>query len=286
MQLLLALPLPNMAVDFVSDLRLQGLVILLVGLAGGLLPLLTKWNDRKLHNALALSTGIFLGAVFLHMLPAVSAAAPEFAGVADYAGGGAHAHGDHGKLFIWSFVLLGVLTVYLLESLVLRTHDHDDLHRHRAVGYASLVGLSVHALTTGIGLAAANASSGVGHDSDHALKLAWPVFLAIIAHKAFESFSLMSVFQLAKLPRNRILLLLIVFSMFTPLGVWAGTAMFSGIGPTGLAVALALAAGTFLFVCLTELLPEVFHHKEDIALKILLLIIGIALMTGVHFLES
>ena len=283
MQLLLALPLPEMAINLVSDLRLQGLVILLVGLAGGLLPLLTKWNDRKLHNALALSTGIFLGAVFLHMLPALSAAAPEFSGgTANEASGGVHVHGDHGMLFMWSFVLLGVLAVYLLESLVFRTHDHDDLHRHRAVGYASLVGLSVHALTTGIGLAAANASG----NADHAADLAGPVFLAIIAHKAFESFSLMSVFQLAKFPRRRILQLLIAFSLFTPLGVWAGTAMFSTIGPTGLAVALALAAGTFLFVCLTELLPEVFHHKEDIAVKILLLITGIALMAGVHFLES
>jgi zinc transporter ZupT len=280
MQLLLALPLPEMAV---SDLRVQGLVILLVGLAGGLLPLLTKWNDRKLHNALALSTGIFLGAVFLHMLPALSAAAPEFSGgTASEASAGVHAHGDHGMLFMWSFVLLGVLAVYLLESLVFRTHDHDDLHRHRAVGYASLVGLSVHALTTGVGLAAANA----GGDADHAADLAGPVFLAIIAHKAFESFSLMSVFQLAKFPLRRILQLLIAFSLFTPLGVWAGTAMFSTIGPTGLAVALALAAGTFLFVCLTELLPEVFHHKEDIAVKILFLITGIALMAGVHFLES
>ncbi len=287
MQLLLALPLPELAVDLVTDLRVQGLVILLVGLAGGLLPLLTKWDDRKLHNALALSTGIFLGAVFLHMLPALSVAAPECAGgTANEASAGMHAHGDHGMLFMWSFVLVGVLAVYLLESLVFRTHDHDDLHRHRAVGYASLVGLSVHALTTGIGLAAANASGHANHAGDHAADLAGPVFLAIIAHKAFESFSLMSVFQLAKFPLRRILQLLIVFSLFTPLGVWAGTAMFSSIGPTGMAVALALAAGTFLFVCLTELLPEVFHHKEDIAVKILLLVTGIALMAGVHFLES
>ena len=49
------------------------LELLLVGLGGGLLPLLVKWNDRRLHIALALSTGIFLGAVFLHMLPELPA---------------------------------------------------------------------------------------------------------------------------------------------------------------------------------------------------------------------
>jgi zinc transporter ZupT len=271
MQSLLALLPAAASVDLVPDLQMQGWVILLVGLGGGLLPLLTEWTDRRLHNALALSTGIFLGAVFLHMLPALPAAAPDF--------GTAHAsdssHGSDGQMFMWTFVLLGVLAVYLLESLVFRTHDHDDLHRHRAVGYASMVGLSVHALTTGVGLAAASASH-----------LAGPVFLAIVAHKAFESFSLMSVFHLAQFPQKRILQLLIAFAFFTPLGVWAGSVMFSSIGATGLAIAVALAAGTFLFVCLTELLPEVFHHKEDIAVKILFLTVGIGLMAGVHFLEA
>ncbi len=268
MPLLLALSLPIAVTAVIADLRMQGIAILVVGLAGGLLPLLTKWTDRRLHNALALSTGIFLGAVFLHMLPALSSAAPDF--------GGHSGHGNDGQMFMWTFVLLGVLAVYLLESLVFRTHDHDDLHRHRAVGYASMVGLSVHALTTGVGLAAATTGSS---------QLAGPVFLAIVAHKAFESFSLMSVFHLAQFPRKRILQLLIAFAFFTPLGVWAGAALFTTIGATGLAIALALAAGTFLFVCLTELLPEVFHHKEDIAVKILFLAIGIGLMAGVHFLE-
>lgn len=251
-----------------ESLWAQGALILAVGLAGGLLPLLTSWDDRRLHNALALTTGIFLGAVFLHMLPALPSAAPDFGG--DHAGHG-HGHGDHGLLFLWSFVLVGVLAVYMLESLVFRTHDHDDLHRHRAVGWASFVGLSMHALTTGIGLAAAGTSS-----------MAAPILIAIVAHKAFESFSLMSVFQLAQFPRRRIFALVVLFALFTPLGLWAGSALFSTLGDTGLAVAVALAAGTFLFVCLSELLPEVFHHKEDIALKLVLLVLGIGLMAGVH----
>ena len=253
------LPSPETA-PLLEDLRLQGGVILLVGLAGGLLPLLTKWDDRRLHNALALSTGIFLGAVFLHMLPALPEAVPDQ---------------EHGGMLLWSFVLVGVLGVYLLESLVFRAHDHDDLHRHRAVGYASMAGLSIHAVTTGVGLAAASM-----------VEVATPVFLAIIAHKAFEAFSLMSVFELAQFPRKRTLKLLTAFACFTPLGILAGTMLFSNIGDTGMGVAVALAAGTFLYVCLSELLPEVFHHKEDILLKIMLLLIGIGVMAGIHALEG
>ncbi len=115
---------------------------------------------------------------------------------------------------------------------------------------------------------------------------ATPVFLAIIARKAFEAFSLMSVFELAQFPRKRILKLLTAFACFTPLGIWAGSVLFSTLGDTGMAVALALATGTFLFVCLSELLPEVFHHKEDILIKILLRLIGIGVMAGIHALEG
>ena len=120
MHLLLALPAVTITSSPILNLPMQGLVILLVGLAGGLLPLLTQWTDRRLHNALALSTGIFLGAVFLHMLPALPSAAPPFGN-----GLGDQAHSSDGQIFMWTFVLLGVLAVYLLESLVFRTHDHD-----------------------------------------------------------------------------------------------------------------------------------------------------------------
>ena len=43
------------------------------------------------------------------------------------------------------------------------------------------------------------------------------------------------------------------------------------------AILTALAAGTFLYVCLCELLTEVFHHREDGALKVALLAVGVAL---------
>jgi len=245
-----------------ADPLVRGLVILAVGLAGGFLPMLTKWTDRSLHAALALSTGIFLGAVFLHMLPALPEAAADL---------------DQGPMLLWCCVLVGVLAVYLLESLVFRTHDHDDLHRHRSVGYASFFGLSLHALTTGLGLSAAEA---VGTN------MALPVFVAIIAHKAFESFSLMSVFALAHFSRKRVFLMLGIFSLITPIGVWGGSLLFPMIGDIGMSIAVALAAGTFLYVCLSELLPEVFHHRVDSLMKLLLLAAGIGIMAAITVVEG
>ena len=44
-----------------------------------------------------------------------------------------------------------------------------------------------------------------------------------------------------------------------------------------MAILTALAAGTFLYVCLCELLVEVFHHREDTLKRVALLALGIAL---------
>lgn len=288
------------------------IALVAVALVGGGLPLVVRWSHRQLHAVLALSTGIFLGAVFLHLLPSISqlgAVFPEQSSHAAHGEHGEHVHagetdGDHSGAedghdhdhdhdhaedgsgavgpspaaliahqhapnTIWFFVLLGVVAVYLIEALFLRTHDHGDLHRHRGVGYATLLGVTVHALTAGFGLGA------VVHDVER-----YDVFLvAILGHKGFEAFSLTTVFQLAEFPRRRIVLLMVAFALVTPVGMVLGAEITSGLGSAGLAIATALAAGTFLYVCLSELLPEVFHHREDVLTKIGLLALGVLLMT-------
>ena len=256
------------------------LIIFLVALAGGCLPLLWKWSHRFLHSALALSTGIFLGAVFLHMLPEVAGYAGEghdhgspvsHPEPADPDGDAHHHPHDHG-MTIWLSVMIGVLVVYLLEGLVFRSHDHDDLHRHRAVGFASLAGLSAHALTAGFALAAAS----VGEHT------ASPMFLAIVAHKGFETFSLATVFQLAEFSRRWTVVTLVLFATITPIGILLGTSLVAHLPHGVLGVVFALATGTFLYVCLCELLPELFHHKEDSVAKILLLALGVVIMVVVE----
>ena len=248
------------------------LYVALVALAGGALPLLVRWTDRHLHTALAMSTGIFLGAVFLHVLPALSemslssSAAPPQAEGAHPGVDLSHVHG--GDPWLWLCVLAGVLAVYLIESLVLRTHDHDEAHQHRAVSLAALVGLGVHALTAGIGYAAAQSHTHVGG----------ALLFAILAHKGFEAFSLTTVFQLAGAERKSILWMVLGFAALTPLGMLLGHSISAYMGDLGMGVMTALAAGTFLFVCLCELLPEVFHHREDSWLRITLLVLGIAMM--------
>lgn len=291
---------------------LQALAIFAVGLAGGLAPLFLKWKDRGHHAALAFSTGIFLGAVFLHLLPVIGQEASaghdhvqeqvidlthdhDGDGIPDHGPGspgyeageedghdhdhdhGAHAGHVHGPVGPWLWVLVGVLGVFLVEALMIpgtthgHGHGHNDAQRHAAVGWAALVGLSVHSLTAGVALAAVQGEA----------QLAGVMLLAILAHKGFESFSLASVFSMTDIGRGRLITLLVAFSLITPLGLLMGGAL-TGLLGASIPILTSLAAGTFLYVCLCELLPEVFHQRQDSALKLGLLTAGVTLMWAVH----
>lgn len=255
---------------------LEASVIFAVAVIGGLAPLLVSWTEERLHAALALSTGVFLGAVFLHLLPSLSELAPAteqvswLTSLGHSASDVAHSHDDPGHLLIWIFVLVGVLGLYLVEALFLRAHDADDLHRHRSVGYAALLGLSLHGLTTGIGYALADSREGVAD----------AVFVAIVGHKGFEAFSVTSVFRLAEFSRRRVTGLVLLFALVTPLGILLGEAMTASMGTLGVAVVTALAAGTFLYICLGELLPEVFHMREQGPKNVAWLVAGIVVMAA------
>ncbi|MEL6715910.1 MAG: ZIP family metal transporter [Planctomycetota bacterium] len=316
------------------------LSILLVGLLGGAIPLVRRWSDRWHHAALAFSAGVFLGAVFLHLLPSVAAGGAGHAGHdhaahvgegpagedahdhaghdhdghehgpqeewnerlranglapdpdstgpghasddhegrdRERAGHGAHAGHAHGPIGPWLWVLAGLLGVFLIEALLIpgSTHGHGHAHdqeRHTAVGYAALLGLTVHALTAGVALAAMQGEE----------RLAGVMLVAILAHKGFESFSLASVFGLAGMARTKIVALIVAFSLVTPLGLLLGDSIVAGVGESGVGVATALATGTFLYVSLCELLPEVFHRRQDGPLKIVLLGLGVAAMWWAH----
>jgi zinc transporter ZupT len=81
--------------------------------------------------------------------------------------------------------------------------------------------------------------------------------------------------------RSRLITLLVAFSLITPLGLLMGGAL-TGVLGGGISILTSLAAGTFLYVCLCELLPEVFHHRRDGVLKLGLLAAGVTLMWAVH----
>ena len=274
------------------------LEVFLLTLIGGVVPVLLRRGARLQHLLASVAAGVFLGAVFLHLLPEVGELAAGHAGHADEAG-----H-DHGGV-IWIALLAGVVALFLVEQLLLRRitdeppapHEHDHGHdhrhhdhgypapealchedhldgdaRHRMVGLATMVGISLHAFTDGLGLSA-------GHEAEG---LRDALTAAVLSHKAIGGFSLGAALMLARLERRRVLTLLVVFAAVTPLGAILRVAAFPDLSPEWLEPMTAFASGTFLYVALCDLLPEVFHERRDGLAKLLLLLLGLAASHLLH----
>jgi len=259
-------------------ISITAIFMLVAGMVGGILPQFVKLSDRGLHRFLALGTGMLLGTIFYHMLPEAL-----------------HSFGAT------TFVLIGLLGVFVVERILVaesvsrsdddhaghhhHDHHHDEDHNHEAplevrdrsshsiIGVTALAGLSVHALMVGLGLSAQLGDS----------RAVVPLMTSLLVHKLSEAFSLSTIFLLAGYPKGKSLMLLGIFALIEPFGMVLG-AVALGVLPHGWESGVAgLAAGTFLYVALCDLLPEVFHRREGRWGSLLMLVIG---LIGIAFMIS
>ena len=230
-------------------------IIFLFAIGGSVLPFLKQWKSDLLHRFVAFGAGVFLGAVFFHLLPDVKASKDAFV-----------------------FVLAGFLLVLIFEQLAFRRHGDDcgpDCpHKHDVVGMAAFLGLVVHSLTAGFGLGVA------ALDSE---QLGFVMFFAIIAHKAVGAFSLATVLRLSTFSVWKSAKLLFVFACMTPLGAIAAYFLTAYLSPTSSQIPTALAAGTFLYVATMDLLPEAFHVEQRRSPAVLAMFLGLGVMLLIAF---
>ena len=221
------------------------LFLIAAGLSGGVLPQYFRLKERGLHRLLALATGMLMGTVFYHMLP--------------------EALSPHGSP---TLVLAGLLLVFVVERLVFSAGDPRE--PHAVIGATAFFGLSVHAVIVGLGLA-----SQLANPLTQVLLMS-----SLLVHKFSETFALSSVFLLAGYSRGRSLQLIALFSCLTPASLIIGHCLLLRLPAYWVGTASGLAAGTFLYVALVDLLPEVFHQREGRWLSLGVLLVGIAIIAA------
>lgn len=232
-------------------------LLLLVSLAGALPPLFRRWSERGLHLFVAVAAGIFLGTIFLHLLP-------ELAGVG-HEGHEGHAAGAAVGLAPWAAALVGLLLLFALERVWLRSLvDRGGRDVHSGLWVATYLGLSLHSLTAGVALSAILHTNGASAQ----------FVLSYLVHKASESFSLATVMRLAHVRLRSAVVLLALFACIEPLAVFSGSALFEH-HPDVDAILTGFACGTFLYVAACDLLPEVFHGGDRPRLKLAAVTLGV-----------
>jgi zinc transporter ZupT len=196
-------------------------------LAGAVVVTAThKRGGARLRYFVAAGAGFMLAAAFVRMLPE-------------------SAHVEHAFLF----VLLGYFGVHLFEHTVApHFHFGEEVHREAllrpSAGYLAVLGLGVHTLFDGVAIAAGfmiTPSLGV------------LLFLAVLAHKLPEGFTVASIMLASGHSRARALAAAGLLGALTILGALA-TAF---VADHHVGYALALSAGVTLYVAASDLIPEV-----------------------------
>lgn len=216
--------------EFLTQLLIYSTGLGLAVFLGGIVPTFRRWEKRHFPSLLSFSAGILLGSTFLHLIPEAIKLSGE---TSSY------------------FILLGFLFLYFIEKFVtVHVCEALECEVHK-IGISAFIGLSIHALTAGLALGLGMQVVGLG----------LVIFLGLFVHKAPEAFSLTAVLMHAHFKRSKIMLLNFLLWLMVPLGALLSYYFMKDLDTQYLGMALSFSAGTFIEVCLTDLIPEV--HKQS-----------------------
>jgi zinc transporter 1/2/3 len=241
--------------------------ILITRLAGGLLSRILsagKKSELVFTMGNAFAGGVFLGAGVIHMLPDAREGFEALLGEVDYP---------------WFALVcaVGFLLILFLEK-VCFPHDHKDGPSVDALPgkkvlypYVLLLILSIHSIITGIALG-----------TESRIVQAAIILIAVLAHKGTASFALGVSMLRTSLSPSRFTRLIVFFSCTTPIGILLGIWVMSVVtGRTAQAFEAifdGLAAGTFLYVAVVDIIEVEFSHHQSQWLKFGLVALGLGVM--------
>jgi zinc and cadmium transporter len=235
--------------------------VLSVLAAAGFLLIPEALRTRLLPAMVSFAIGALLGAAFLAVLPHALSAP----GVGDL-----HV--------VTGVVLLGLLGFFLLEKLVLwrhcHTHEcevhggggaHDSGHQHgAAAGYLILIGDAVHNFVDGILIAAAFLTD---------IHLGIVTALAVAAHEIPQEVGDFAILLHSGFTRGRAFVYNVLSSLTTVFGGVLAYFSLSIMQPL-VPYVLAIAASSFIYIAVADLIPGLHKRLEPRATFEQVLLIG------------
>ena len=229
----------------------------LVGGVGGLLVasgvLLVKDNARTklIPWLVSYAVGALLGVSMLRLLPTALETLPSTR--------------------VFGTLLLGILLFFVLEKLVLWRHCHThDCEVHESSVFPVLIGDAFHNFVDGAVVAAAVMTS---------VPLGISTAVAVAAHEIPQEVGDFAILLHAGYSRSRALVLNVLSSLASAAGAIAALVAFESLPPL-LPYFLALAAASFLYVAMADLIPGLHRGRTDASSmrQILLIAAGVVTM--------
>lgn len=212
----------------------------------GMYLVLIRESWSRLHTAplVSYSAGVLLGVGILHVYPEAQELTP-------YAPG---------------FLLLSFLLFYFLEHHLFFHAGHEQLHHAdlaltechdgncrnpHPLGVIAFAGMTLHSLIDGLII-------GTGFEAGEETGLLSA--LAVIAHEVPEGIAMISILLHYGYPRRRAVLFTCLVAVATPFAAVVTYAVVREIAPAVLGMSMAIAAGSFIYIAASDLIPE--SHRE------------------------
>ncbi|MDQ6985675.1 MAG: ZIP family metal transporter [Candidatus Dojkabacteria bacterium] len=234
-----------------------------ISLVGALtLSLSHKFLNKIIIFLVSLAAGSLIGDVFFHIIPEIVETDGEF------------------KKEIALMMLFGIVSFLSLEKLLHWHHCHNETttdHPH-PVAVNNLIADGLHNFIDGMIIAASfTASTEIGIATT----------IAVIAHEIPQEIGDFGVLVHSGFSRSKAVFFNFVSALFAIVG--ALLAYFSDSKLEGSAnYLLAFAAGSFLYIAIADLFPEIKHESDfkKNLLQVLFVLIGIGIMYGLLFVEA
>ncbi|MBP7768788.1 ZIP family metal transporter [Candidatus Woesebacteria bacterium] len=194
------------------------------------------WSKATIHNYLsdlvALAAGTMLSTAFLHILPEASEfLAPE-------------------SLFL--AVLASFIVFFIVEKVLHWRHCHEESCETHTFGQMSLLGDAIHNMLDGFIIAGAFVVS---------VPIGVATTIAVIIHEIPQEIGNFGILLKAGYSRERALFLNFVVALTAVLGGFLGYFLSYSV-PYFTVVLTPFAAGSFLYIAATDLLPQLQSERN------------------------
>ena len=225
----------------------------IASLVGGVILLYKeKYAIKIAHFLTSFAAGVLLGTAFFDLLP-------EAAQEAEKSGG---------DIFLWA--LVGFSTLFLIERSIHWFHHHASDHINPRQGKSVIplliIGDTAHNFIDGILIALTFMVS---------IPLGVITSMAVVAHEIPQEIGDFAIMLHRGLGKKKVIVINILSALVAMVGAIITFVVGENIG-TFLPIFLALAAGFFIYIAASDLIPEIHHEdKKNVSIiQTILLFLG------------
>ncbi len=211
-----------------------------------------QWIKKNSIFVISFAAGVLLANAFLHLLPEAANLTAS-----------------------WSYWALGTIVLfYLIEHAIIIHSCREESCEVHSMGITSLAGIGFHSLIDGVTIS-------IAFGADFSLGLL--TSLAIIFHKVADGVCVYSLLVHDAMSRSRALIFSWLVALATPLGAILAYFFIQQLSAQAEGWLLAAAAGSFIYIGASDLVPAT--HKKQSAFNVIFLLLGIIFVLAVGFLR-